>query len=178
VPLCALLLGRAIVKVELIPMVATAVLACGTLFLLLRHGDRRGFAVLWMLLTLLWIVGLVNVLSSGDFNIVEAGKRVPALFTIWNFAGFPLLLVTEYVLSVREIRHVEYRRRLLVSILWLGILIISSRLGSYALDVLPNPLQNPVVIWGAILGLVPAPFVLAWWFICRLSRNSVTVLDR
>ena len=178
VTVCVAVLGQSVLMPSLFDTALLVVIVYVLILLALLLGQARGLAALWILLLLLWVLGVSNAVHLARGAIVEAGARLPGTFASWSLVGLPLLGVTALFLRARN-GQLFARRSGAVAlwVIWLGLLLVSAYLSSQALDVAPNPLHNVVVVSLAIGLLAPSPLVLSWWLAVRTWRMRRPSVD-
>lgn len=171
--LCLLLLGSGLGSISGTEVVAIAIAHGALLFGLIVVGGRRGLVWLWIALLVLWVIALHNTLNAARWSAIEAIKALPEPFTSWSVIALPLSAATALFPSSRAADAGDRRATSAAIIAWLGVLVLSSYLVSFAPDVGHNPRQDPVAMLLTGILLPPLPFVVSWWAIRRLVRANL-----
>lgn len=175
VPVCAATLGRYLGPLPLTDVVVYAAVPFAVLWGALTLGGRRGLVAIWTLMAIYWIVALVGALREGQWELLGGMRFVPNAFAIWSFTAFPFAIATALYLQGEGSRPPSARVTVLVLVVWFGLLLTSSYLASFALDVGGAPLANNATAWAVGLVLALSAFLVCCWLVLRLTKAESPV---
>jgi hypothetical protein len=165
---CIMVSGTTPAPVRLTYLLIGSMLFFALLSFTLVLGGYKGLLILWFFTITFWLALVYAEVDAAGWMLARVVRMLPDVFVVWSLPAIPLALGTElFIQGANGKERPPPSFIVLISSAWLILFAASSYLARHALDVGPNPRDQPVSV---IVCVLLMPFALFVASLC-ISRT-------